>query len=125
MNINQLPAIGSPMHGGIYAGMSRGENGQPDAALILLSDKPSDAMTWNDAMKWAEDLGNDARMPTLSESALLYAHLKDQFEPRWYWTNAQHSSGYACVQYFEDGYQLSHRKGYTYRARAVRRLSVI
>jgi len=125
MNINELPAIGSPFDGGIYAGISRGENGQPDAPLILLNEKPDDSLDWNDAMKWAEGLGNDARLPTLCESALLYAHLKDQFEPRWHWTSTQYSSDFAYVQGFAVGSQGYAHKDNTLRARAVRRLSVI
>ena len=119
-----MPAIGSRTHGGIYAGLSRGEDGAPDAHIILLDDVPAKDLNWADAVKWAEGLGDGARLPTRFESALLYAMLRDQIElGDWYWTSTQTSAGIAWVQGFNHGGQFNNLKSDTGRARAVRRLN--
>lgn len=50
----------------------------------------------------------------------------EAFEHEWYWTSSQRASGpaYAWFQSFFDGGQSYDRKGYYYRARAVRRLII-
>jgi hypothetical protein len=119
------PAIGQPWPGidGIYAGVSKGEEGQPDAHLVLLAAQPGRNMKWEDAVAWAQGLGDGARLPTRFESALLYAHLQDQFDTsNWHWTGTQYSSNYAWGQYFDDGRQDNGSKKAEARARAVRRL---
>jgi hypothetical protein len=107
---------------GVYAGISRGENGEPDGHLVLLEREARRDMKWDDAVKWAEGLGDGARLPTRFESALLYANLQDQFDTdRWHWTGTQYSERRA-------GPVLRQRHQYTTarrleaRARAVRRL---
>ena len=116
--------IGDRYQDGIYAGLSRGEDGQPDAHLVLLDAVPEGKLNWKDALKWAEGLGNDARLPTRFESALLYANVREQMNTDdWHWTLAQTSAGFAWVQDFDDGFQLSNGKSITGRARAVRRLN--
>ena len=117
------PRIGDRYQGGIYAGLSRGEKGEPDAHIILLDDVPADKLNWKDAIKWAEGLGDDARLPTRFESALLYANLHEQFvTDDWHWTLTQYSADNAWVQRFISGSQISDLKSLTGRARAVRRL---
>lgn len=118
-----MPAIGSRIHGGIYAGLSRGEDAAPDAHIVLLDDTPSAKLNWADAVKWAEGLGDGARLPTRFESALLYANLRDQLvTDEWHWTGTQISAGNAWMQYFNYGNQNYISKNGTGRARAVRRL---
>jgi hypothetical protein len=116
-----LPAIGQPVAGGMYAGVTTGSDGAP-YALILLADKPAKALTWSAARKWAIDLQAD--LPTRPEAALLFALLKPQFEATWHWTSETHASdsSYAWNQYFTNGSQFHHHKSYAGRARAVRRL---
>ena len=118
-----MPAIGDPWPGicGIYAGLSRGENGDADAHLVLLTAKPSGKLDWKAATAWAEALGDGARMPTRDESALLYAHLRDQFLEGWHWTSTQYSESNAWVQYVGNGGQVYDGKEYEGHARAVRR----
>lgn len=119
-----LPAIGEPFQGGIFAGVSRGEDGQPDAPLVLLPDRPKAKLTWDDAKAWAEGLGDGARLPTRVESALLYAHLRDQMNTDdYHWTNTPFSGGYVWVQHFDLGSQDYSRKGYRRLAVAVRRFN--
>jgi len=118
--------IGEDFACGIFAGIARGENGRPDAYLILLRDKPDEYLTWFGATLWATSLGDGARLPTRSEAALLNANLRDQVDlDEWYWTSAQSSANTAYAQDFDDGSQDSVPKGYHFRARAVRRLSII
>jgi hypothetical protein len=121
------PTIGQPWQGGIYAGVSRGEDGGPDAHLVLAPDEPSERLEWQAAIDWATTVRagdhDDWQLPTRFESALLYANLRDQFDTStWYWTRSQYSAGSAWNQTFTIGYQLDGGKSYGGRARAVRRL---
>ena len=119
-----FPRIGDRYMGGIYAGLSRGEGTSPDGHIILLDDVPGDKLEWNDAVKWALELGDGARLPTRDESALLYANLRAEIGPDgWVWTGTQYSAYYAWTQYFLNGLQLDLNKSYVARARAVRRFN--
>jgi len=100
------------------------DNGQPTHHLILLPQQPDTRLTWDEAMAWAASIG--AELPTLQESALLYANLKPAFEPTWYWTG-EHYAGYASyawTQLFVNGTQYDSDKGYKGRVRAVRRFLI-
>ena len=106
---------------GTYAGLSRGEDGQPDGHLVLLDAVPEGELKWADAVEWAEGLGDGARLPTRLESALLYANLRDKFDTGcWYWTGTQYSADNAWLQFFGYGYQDGCDKKDAGRARAVR-----
>lgn len=121
-----LPAIGQPWPGidGIYAGISRGEDGEPDAHLVLLNAQSEDVMSWDAAVEWAQTLGDGARLPTRFEGALLYAHVRDKLDTsRWHWTGTQYSSDFAWYQDFSYGDQDDDGKKAELRARAVRRLN--
>lgn len=125
------PAIGAvwPGMGGIYAGISRGEDGQPDAHLVLAEVDTGGKFKWQAAVEWAASVCTDGhtdfRLPTRFESALLYANLRDQFETSpWYWTGTQYSADHAWGQGFDGGGQSYTGKGYVARARAVRRFTV-
>ena len=121
----EIPAIGDPWPGvaGIYAGLSRGADGEPDAHLVLLTAKPDKELNWKDALAWAAGLGDDAHVPTRDESALLYAHLRDEFSGGWHWISTQYSESRAWIQYFSDGVQDFSGKEYEGLARAVRRFA--
>jgi len=118
-----MPRIGEPWPGiddSAYAGLSRGEVGQPDMHLVLLPDEPTDKLNWQAAQDWARRIGG--QLPTRDESALLYAHLRDKIDSSgWYWTSTQYSAGYAWGQYFSHGGQHDSSKWDEARARAVRR----
>jgi hypothetical protein len=116
------PAIRSAwpgIEGGKYAGVAAGTDGQPDHHVILLADKPPKALTWKEAIAWAESVGGF--VPTRDESALLYAHLRDDFERDWHWTSTQYSDAYAWCQGFSYGSQRWVHKYGKLPARAVRR----
>ena len=126
------PAIGGiwPGQGGIYAGLSRGRDGQADGHLILHVTEAPSKLNLADAQKWAEGIEveghTDFHVATNVESALLYANLKDLFDPAgWYWTSTQYAGneGYAWLQYFGYGYQNGLDKSYAGRVRAVRRFA--
>jgi hypothetical protein len=121
---NTPPAIGKFFHklGGLYAGISRGEDGQPDGHLALIEHKADKAVTWAEAKKWAASFGDGSRLPTKVEAALLYANLKDEFRTDdGYWTDTPYSDTSAWCQLFDDGYQSLSLQTGTCLARAVRR----
>ena len=198
MNINELPAVGSPLEGGFYAGLfqigadkfalivaPKAEGHREDiawgkAGTKIEAKSPIDGLANTNVMaaqdyeiaKWACGLSigghSDWYLPSRDELEICYRNLKpttdenycgyrdgenshsippteiyeeetpaqtaielfqdgnaEAFDARWYWSSTQHSSDYAYVQTFEDGYQYGARKVYTDRARAVRRLLVI
>lgn len=111
--------------GGVFAGVMRGENGQPDYLLIVHAEQ-SPAKPWQQQLDWAKGLQADGhqdfRLPTRREMLVLYANAKDLFEDAWYWTSESNASlpSDAWLQDFGDGYQGYGLKGFSYRARAVR-----
>lgn len=104
-----------------YAGIILGKDCEPDHHLILLPDD-AESVTWEKAKEFAVKAGGE--LPTRREQSLLFANLKEQFQPRWYWSGEQHVSDYAWIQYFGHGCQGGYRKGYDYRVRAVRRVLI-
>jgi hypothetical protein len=118
-----LPAIGAPLDGGTYAGITCDKQGKP-YALVLLADRPAGSLTWQAAMDWAKSINAD--LPNRVEGALLFANLRDSFEKDWHWTNEQSAGyeSYAWCQYFDDGGQVNNHKSYEGRVRAVRRLPI-
>ena len=120
-----VPAIGAPwpgIEGSAYAGISRGEDGAPDAHLVLLGERPDGLYDWDAAVALASDRADGARLPTRFESALLYAHLRDQFDvAKWHWTSTQCSEGTAWGQTFLSGSQYLTGKEFEARVRFVRR----
>lgn len=120
--LSTIPAaIGAAFAGGIYAGIIRGVAGAPDQHLVLL---PGDAddVDWDAAGAFAASVGGE--LPTRAEQALLFANLKDQFEPRWYWSCEPAGPSYAWGQHFYDGLQDNSTRSCEGRARAVRRLPI-
>lgn len=104
-----------------YAGIAL-VDGKPSHHLVLL---PGDvSKKWEDAGEWAKEQGGE--LPTRSEQALLYAHLKDSFKRDYYWSAERYADGadYAWYQGFSDGYQYCSYVSYRSRARAVRRVPI-
>lgn len=110
--------------GEVYAGRLLGKNGAPDQHIILLPTEAVD-QSWGSCKAWAESQGGE--LPTRREQSLLFANLKAEFQPRWYWSGEQHAdySVYAWNQRFNGGYQGLNRKSYEGRARAVRRIIIV
>ena len=107
--------------GEIYAGLILGKDGAADYHLFL---QPGEAtgVKWQAAMDWAKKLGHS--LPTRAEQALLFANLKHEFEPRYYWSSEPAGPSDAWGQDFNDGRQDLNGRSYEGRARAVRRLEI-
>ena len=103
LSFTNLPAVGSALEGGTFAGLTTRKDGT-HCAVVLLSDKGTD-LTWKRAMNWATKL--EAELPTRPVAALLFANIKDQLEPRWHWTREAYDASYAWHCTFSNGFQLT------------------
>lgn len=114
-----LPALGKDE---INVGLIM-EKGAPNHWLILLPGD-ADGVTWAQAQEFAKKAGGE--LPTRREQSLLFANNKTDFKERFYWSAEQHAGDDECAwsQYFSLGYQTYGHKGYSYRARAVRRAPI-
>ena len=121
--ITPLPTLGSPLHGGTFAGITTAADGTHHA-LILLDTEPATKLKWRDALAWAAELSAD--LPTRTEQSMLFANLKSEFKAAWYWSSEQHASNSDCAwsQLFVYGGQNTNLKSAELRARAVRRLPI-
>ena len=106
-----------------YAGLILGKNGDADHHLILLPGE-AESVTWPQANEFAKKAGGE--LPTRREQSLLFANLKEQFKPSWYWSGEQFAPDncYAWATYFDYGYQDYCPKTGSFRARSVRRLPI-
>jgi hypothetical protein len=122
------PAIGEvwPGQGGIYAGVARGRDGEPDYHLILCAEAPTTDFNWQAALEFSKtivaDGHKDFTVPSRWESALLYANLQDKLDDDyWHWTSTQSSEHHAFSQHFYYGGQSTYSKDSERRCRFVRR----
>ncbi len=113
--------------GETYIGAIGNPSGEAYHLILLAGD--NDRAPHQQQIEWAKSIGGD--LPTKIESAMLFAHAKDQFQKAWYWTSDPfvdpddpEDTDYAWVQSFFSGRQSYDRKGGSYRARAVRRLPI-
>lgn len=122
------PHIGQhwPEQNGIYCGIARGFDGEPDGHLVLLDDKPETKLNWQDAMAWAANLGDGARLPNRFEASFVGAQIHDKIDqPYYYWSASEYSATGAWAQYWASGNpggQNRPNKANAYYVRAVRRL---
>lgn len=109
---------------GMYAGIARGAEGQPDHHVFLIAGE-AEGVTWDKAVAWAAEVGGE--LPTRREQSILFANLGEEFQPNWYWSSEQHAgfSDRAWGQYFVVGNQFYGLMSYAGRARAVRRLTIL
>ena len=123
------PRLGQywPGQGGIYFGVIRGDEGQPDRHLVRAVDNSPEKLKWAAALDWAKSVEADGHKnfaaPTRFESLLLYVNLRDHFDQdQIYWTGTQYSDdpSYAWCQYFKHGGQGSYHKSREARVAAVR-----
>ncbi len=106
-----------------YAGTVLDDDGLISHHLVLLPGE-AEALTWQGAKDWASEVGGE--LPTRQEQALLYANLKSDFKPEWYWSSQAYESdiSYAWITNFLIGDQdLDDSKSAEVRARAVRRFT--
>ena len=114
-----LPAIGQPLDAGTFVGLTTTADGK-HCAVVLLDDKPSKRLSWDDAKDWADSVGGI--LPSRPVAALLFANARSSFEPNWHWSceEYEHNGSFAWDQDFYHGGQGNGGKSYEARARAVR-----
>lgn len=120
MNFAQLPALGAPLEGGVFAGLTT----QPDGthcAVVLLPAKGTD-LNWEAAKAWAAEQGGE--LPSRPVAALLFANAKAQLRPEWHWTADEWSASSAWRCHFGLGLQDTNLKSYDGSAVAVRLIHV-
>ena len=105
-----------------YAGVVLDENGQHKHHLVLMAQRPSCALNWENATSWASL--NGGVLPTRQEQALLYANCKPHLKPEWHWSSETYESdpSYAWSCNFTNGGQNGSHKSYEGSAVAVRRV---
>ncbi len=116
MNLASLPALGQPLEGGTFAGLTTRKDGT-HCAVVLLPGRKED-INWKDAKAWAEEQGGE--LPTRPVAALLYANVKDQLQPDWHWTADEEGASSAWDCNFLIGYQNYGHKSYEGSVVAVR-----
>lgn len=117
-----LPRLGTALRGGIFAGITRGQDGND---ILLIAGPEIVACTWTEAKAKAAEFKvdgfNDFRLPFRREQSLQFSTVPELFKSEWYWSCEEAPSpGYAFVQSFVDGYQSYGRKDGQRRARAIR-----
>jgi len=116
ISLAALPAVGTDLEGGTFAGVTTRPDGTR-CAVVLLPGKAND-LTWEAAKAWAAE--QDGELPTRPVAALLFANVKSELDPKWHWTADEYSASYAWICLFYFGYQLNHHKSYELAAVAVR-----
>lgn len=126
---------GTAFAGGIY--MGRYFEGTEARALILAprADGELECTTHENALKQAKacriDEHKDWQLPTRLQALTLWINRKalkkgEAFTEAWYWTGEkfERASGYAWLQSFGSGIQLSNYRVNYYRARFVRSIVI-
>lgn len=124
--------IGEPvpgLDGAIYAGIAPAEGDMPQAHLVLWLNTPETRQNYKESIALAKAVNpeTDSHLPTRTESALLYATVRDQIKKdAWYWTSTYYNEDKdaAFVQGFNYGYQSLNYLDIGYRALAVSRFAL-
>jgi hypothetical protein len=104
----------------IDVGFTSHTDGQTNTKALCLLSEEYKAATWTTTLEIEGH--RDFYLPARRELALAEVNLADHFVKGWYWSSTQYSANLAWSQSFDDGTQYGACKGYTGRARAVRRL---
>ena len=120
IKLHDLPAIGTSLDGGIFAGIITLRDGVHYAVVLL--QKYAENLNWENAKAWAVEQGGE--LPNRIVSALLIANIRDQLQPRLHWTSDEHGTAYAWDCFFGYGGQSFARKGCECSAVAVRLISL-
>ena len=118
ISLASVPAIGTDLDGGTFAGLTTKPDGT-HCAVVLLPDNGTD-LTWAKAKAWAKKQGGE--LPSRPVAALLFANVKASLQPRWHWTSEEYDASSAWRCYFDFGHQLSYvgHKSFEGSAVAVR-----
>jgi len=105
-----------------YAGAVIDADGNHLHDLILLPQQHGKRMTWDDAKKWAEEVGG--ALPTRQEQSLIFANCKPHLEGVYHWSCEEYTrnASFAWGCNFNDGYQHGIHKDNGLSAVAVRRV---
>jgi hypothetical protein len=117
------------LDGAIYAGIAPAEGDMPQAHLVLWLNTPTTRQDYeaSTALAKAVNPETDSRLPSRTESALLYATVREQIKKdSWYWTSTFYDEDKDCafVQNFYNGFQHNHHLYYECRALAVSRFAL-
>jgi uncharacterized protein (TIGR02145 family) len=79
-------------------------------------------MSWEDAKKACESIGNGWRLPTKEELGVLFKNKIKMgvFTNDYYWSSTINTNNLVWTQYFKDGYAIYSSKDYTNYVRAIR-----
>lgn len=129
IHVEQIGAPVPGLDGAIYAGIAPAEGDMPQAHLVLWLNTPETRQNYEESIALAKAVNpeTDSHLPTRTESALLYATVRDQIKKdAWYWTSTYYDEDKDCafVQYFLGGIQFDGSLGYGYRALAVSRFAL-
>ena len=116
IRLSDLPAIGKPLDGDHFAGITTNSKGQ-HYAVVLLPEQGSD-LTHAKAKAWAKKLGGE--LPTRPVAAMLFANLKKLLREEWHWTADTQGASFAWVCGFGYGGQNYDHKSFEGSAVAVR-----
>ncbi len=124
--------IGAPVPGldnAIYAGIAPAEGDIPQAHLVLWLNTPETRQNYEESISLANAVNpeTDSHLPTRTESALLYATVRDQInQDCWHWTSTYYDEDKdaAFVQNFYHGGQSYDNLYFEYRALAVSRFAL-
>ncbi|WP_050408596.1 DUF1566 domain-containing protein [Massilia sp. NR 4-1] len=123
--VEDAPSAACPIplrQGERYAGLVLGCNGAADYHLLLQAGELVH-QSWETALAWAGSQGHS--LPGRREQILLYATLKDEFRPNWYWSDeAGDLANEAWCKDFDTGVAYPTDRGFDGYARCVRRVIV-
>lgn len=120
MRLQDMPELGGPLDGGIFAGIITNPDGTV-CAVVLLPGKGRD-LNWGEAKSWAAEQGGE--LPSRLVAALLFANVKDRLSSEWHWTSDEGDAYFAWSSNFNNGFQNTSHKSYEDSAVAVRLIPV-
>ena len=121
MSITDLPAMGRPLDGGIFAGLTTKPDGTHCAVVLLPG--YAEGLTWSLAKAWAKAQGGE--LPSRPVAAMPFANVKASLKkPKWHWTSEEYDASFAWGCYFGHGAQGYYRKSYEGSVVAVRYITI-
>lgn len=119
IQFTELPALGAPLDGGIFVGLTTTKDGM-HCAVLLLPEQGS-GLTHAKARAWAKKQGGE--LPSRPVAAMLFANVKDQLRPLWHLCAETNGSG-SCAWTFSflSGCPILTHKSVAWSAVAVRRI---
>lgn len=116
VSLADLPALGAPFAGGIFAGITTRKDGTHHAVIRLPGNGTK--LTWTKAKAWAKKQGGE--LPTRPVASLLFANVKATLPSGWHWTSEEYDASFAWICTFLNGLIYDYHKSYEGSAVAVR-----